>query len=172
MDEDRTIREGMLDQAILEEIRRDPAGEGIERCISCGTCTASCPVQAENPSFNPRRIVRMAVIGLADEVLRSDFVWMCAGCYACRERCPQGVRVTDLMRALRNAAVRRGIVHPSYVAQVAELRKYGRLYEVGPFTKKREKIGLPGIADDPDPLNAIFAATGMDALVPPGGGKA
>jgi len=171
VEKDPTIRATDLDPAFTDEVRAEPGGAQIDRCIACGRCTASCPVQAVNPSFDPRRIVRSAILGLAGEVLASDFVWLCAGCYACRERCPQGVLVTDLMVALRNIAVRRGIVHPSFRAQIAELRKYGRLYEVGPFGKKRVKIGLPPLEDDPAPLRRIFALSGIDDLVPPVEGK-
>jgi len=35
-------------------------------------------------------------------------VWVCATCYTCQERCPQGVRIADVMRALKNIAVRLG----------------------------------------------------------------
>ena len=165
MGDERPIRESDLDQEFTREVRAEPGGAQIDLCIACGRCTASCPVQAQNASFNPRRIVRMAVLGMAEEVLESDFVWLCAGCYACRERCPQGVLVTDLMVALKNIAVRRGIVHPSYRAQIAELRKFGRLYEVEAFNKKRSKLGLPPLEDRPEHATGLFERTGLDDLV-------
>lgn len=165
MAERRIITNDRLVREFTEEVRREPGGEQIDLCIGCGRCSAACPVQAVNTAFNPRRIVRMAVLGLADEVLESDFVWLCAGCYSCRERCPQGVLVTDLMRALKNVAVRRGIVHPSYRAQVAELRKFGRLYEVEAFNKKRGKLGLPPLVDEPGRVTGIFEQTGLDDLL-------
>jgi heterodisulfide reductase subunit C len=165
MGDGRPIRESDIDPGFGGEVRAEPGGAQIDLCIACGRCTASCPVQAVNAAFNPRRIVRMAALGMADEVLRSDFVWLCAGCYACRERCPQGVLVTDLMVALKNIAVRRGIVHPSYRAQIAELRRFGRLYEVEAFNKKRSKLGLPPLEDRPEHATSLFESTGLDDLL-------
>lgn len=168
MGDDTIITREQLDRSFTEEVKKEPGGAQIDLCIGCGRCTATCPVQAVNTRFNPRRIVRMALMGMT-EVLESDFVWLCAGCYSCRERCPQGVMVTDLMRALKNVAVRRGIVHASYRAQIAELRKYGRLYEVEPFNKKRGKIDLPPLVDDPGRVKGIFERTGLDEMIPPEG---
>jgi heterodisulfide reductase subunit C len=140
---------------------------GLERCIACGRCASTCPVQAANPSFNPRRIVKLASMGAAHEVISSGAMWMCTGCHSCHERCPQQVHVTALMTALRNIAVRRGIVHPSFRAQVAELRRFGRLYEVGPFGKKRLKIALPALADDPGLVAGVFARGRIDEWIAP-----
>ena len=52
--------------------------------------------------------------------------------------------ITELMNAIKNVAVKEGIVHPSYIAQVDALNQFSRLYEIGEFeNKKRSKLGLP-----------------------------
>ena len=53
------------------------------------------------------------------EVLSSDFIWLCSACFSCHERCPQDVKITDLIGAMRNIAVKEGYVHPN-------LRQIGR----------------------------------------------
>ena len=88
----------------------------------------------------------MILLGMKDRVLESDFIWLCSSCYTCQERCPQGVRITDLMTAVRNMASREGL-QPRGIARQSELIKsQGRLYSLDEFDdKKRKKAGLPSI---------------------------
>lgn len=151
-----------LDPGFKYEIQAEPSGEFITRCFACGTCTASCPVRAIEETFNPRRIIHMALLGMKKEVLSSEFVWLCSTCYACFERCPQDVRITEMMNALKNLAVKHGYIHPSFTAQIDLIGGHGRLYEADEFTnKKRAKIELPELTETPDPIKEIFKATGI-----------
>lgn len=79
-----------LDFKFGEEIASQPGGENIKRCFACGTCSASCPITEIDERYNPRKIIRMALLGMKREVLSSDFIWICSNCYLCYERCPQG----------------------------------------------------------------------------------
>ncbi|MFH1436633.1 MAG: 4Fe-4S dicluster domain-containing protein [Pseudomonadota bacterium] len=167
--EKSVIDSGDLDAGFVRGVAARKGGEGIRTCYSCGTCTASCPVRAADPAFDPRKVLRMILLGMRDEVYKSEFMWMCAGCQACTDRCPQGVAVSDIMVILRNMAVEQGIMHRSYVLQIGELKKYGRLYEVTPYNKKRDKLSLPPLKDDLDPIVKILAGAGLDD--PEGGGE-
>ncbi len=161
-----TIKVKDLDRTFKYRVMKEPGGENLTRCFACGTCTASCPVREVDEKFNPRKIIRMAILGMKKEVLDHEFVWLCSGCYLCQERCPQDVKITDLMTAFRNIAVAEGFIHPSFVAQVDFLYKLGRLYEVTDFdNKKREKLGLPLIKQMPEEIREIFKQTGVDKFV-------
>lgn len=139
----RISKEGLR---FRDEVLSMPGGENLLKCFACGTCTASCPVREVDETYNPRRIIRMVLLGMKDEVLRSDFVWLCSTCYTCTERCPQGVHLTSIMRALKNLAVKEGIVHPSFRMQLGAIRSQGKLYEIEDFdNKKRERLGLPAL---------------------------
>ena len=158
-----------LDFGFRDEIAAEPGGEMVRFCFQCGTCTASCPVRAVEDRFNPRRIIRMAILGMKREVLTSSFVWLCSSCYACQQRCPQGVKITGIMGAMKNIAVRNGLVPAMFAAQVASLRLHGRVYEVGELeNEKRAKLGLPQITEMPDEIRRILEMTGAEALA--GGG--
>ena len=145
------------DSGFVREIREQQGGELISACFTCRTCVASCPVTAVNDRFNPLRIIRMTLYGLKDEVLNSPFIWLCSTCYACQERCPQGVSITELMTLLKNMAVREGHVHPGIKAQRDLVTGQGRIYPIDDFdNKKRSKIGLPSLPTSCEVVKILF----------------
>jgi heterodisulfide reductase subunit C len=165
---DTVIDSSQMDLTFADQIAAEPGGEHIRRCFACGTCTASCPVREVTERYNPRRIIHMAVLGLRERVLSSDFIWLCSTCYSCYERCPQDVRITELMHAIKNVAVREGYIHPSFRMQVDLLRQHGRLYDISEFeNERRAEQGLPAIAERAEDFGKIFAVTGLDTLVRP-----
>jgi heterodisulfide reductase subunit C len=151
------------------EIAVEPGGENIKLCFACGICTASCPIREVDSRYNPRKIIRMVLLGMKDRVLRSDFIWLCSSCYACSERCPQGVRFTEVMNAIKNLAVKEGFIHPAYLLQVGLIKKAGRLYEIDEFdNNKRTAAGLPVVRKTRMCTAMISALTGLDDLLSKG----
>ena len=148
------------------DVAAEPGGENIKLCFACGICTASCPIREVDDRYNPRRIIRMVLLGMKDRVLKSDFIWLCSSCYACTERCPQGVRFTEVMNAIKNLAVKEGHIHPSYLMQVNIIKKAGRLYEIDDFdNNKRTSLGLPVVAKAKMFSAKISALTGLDGIL-------
>ena len=166
IDTERYILLSDLDTSFKDEISREPGGENIKHCFSCGTCVAACPVRWINKKYNPRKIIRMALLGMREHVLKSDFIWLCSTCYTCHERCPQEVKITEIMNVLKNMASREGYAHPSYIRQIDAIGSLGRLYEIDEFdNRKRERLGLPKIDTDPHEVSQIFEITGINELV-------
>ncbi len=154
-----------LDPCFKDEIANEPGGERIRRCFACGTCTASCPVRVITDRYSPRRIIHMALLGMKEEVLSSDFIWLCSACYTCHERCPQDVRITELINAIKNIAVREGHVPPAFRAQVDLLRDHGRLIEIGDYdNERRAELGLPAIQEQPAEIVKLLEVSGAAAL--------
>ena len=100
-----------IDYYFYKEIARQPKGEGITRCLSCGTCSSTCQVFSVNPAYNPRKLIQKAILGLRDEVLTSEMIWICARCHSCIEKCPKGIRPGDIIMALRHIALKEGVVN-------------------------------------------------------------
>jgi len=90
-----------LDPNFKFEIAKREGGEGILKCYACGSCTARCPEQEVKEEWNPRVVIRKALLGLKDEVLSSEFIWICSSHYTCLEKCPQKVNVKGLMNQIR-----------------------------------------------------------------------
>jgi len=154
------IDSNKLDPNFKYEVAAETGGANINRCFACGTCTAGCPVREIDDKYNPRKIIRMVLLGMRERVLKSDFIWLCSTCYTCYDRCPQDVQLTSIMTALKNIAAREGYIHPSFKEQTRLVSKFGRLYEVEDFdNKKREKIGLPPIKKNFEDITKITKNT-------------
>ena len=124
--------------------------EKILLCYQCGICTADCPVAMRVEEFRPRRIARLAIYGQKDRLLDGDTIWLCSGCYNCYERCPEQVRVSEIISALRRIALEEGIIHPTYKALMKNISELGYIYEIDEFENEmREDDGLP-IAPEPE----------------------
>jgi len=143
-------------------IAKELGGENIKRCFSCGTCTAGCPVREVTDRYNPRRIIRMALLGMKKEVLSSQFIWLCSSCYTCYERCPQDVRIPELMNAIKNIAVREGFLPSVMKVQLDLLSAHGRLLEITEFEdEKRKESGLPMIQGKTEEVKKILIESGL-----------
>lgn len=97
--------EEALDENFLKEVRSTLGGERVVDCIQCGTCSGSCPL-SYRMDYTPREINAMVRAGLRDEVLSSNSIWICSSCYLCTVRCPREIKITDIMYALKNLAMK------------------------------------------------------------------
>jgi quinone-modifying oxidoreductase, subunit QmoC len=131
-----TRTESELRSAFLKQVWDIPGGEKIKRCIQCGTCSGSCPV-AYAMDLQPREIIALFRAGMIETILKSRSIWICASCYQCTERCPSGIKVTDIMYAMKRLAMDRKIYpdkFPVYVLSksfVENVNRYGRNFEIG-----------------------------------------
>ncbi len=119
-----TIEVSKLDPNFKYEIASQPGGEKFKRCYSCGTCTAACPAASVDDEFNPRRIIRMALLGMKEEVLSSPVLWLCVQCTACGFRCPQNVKFVDVMTVLRRMAVKEGHFPEETLDEIESLDRF------------------------------------------------
>ncbi|MBC7236383.1 MAG: hydrogenase iron-sulfur subunit [Chloroflexi bacterium] len=119
------IRSREFDESFIEQILAEPGGEHLLDCWSCGTCAATCLVRRYEANFNPRLVLHKAGLGLREAVLSSAEIWQCSACDACYPRCPKEIHISDVMRAIRNIAIREGYEPPGPFAVVDEVRCSG-----------------------------------------------
>ena len=145
------------------QLMETPGAEKLMLCYQCGICTADCPVAKHVKEFRPRRIARLSAYGQKDRLLSGDTLWLCAGCYTCYERCPEQVRVSEIVSALRKLALKEGIIHPTYRALMESIAEMGYIYEIGEFENEmREDEDLPPAPEpDADEIKAIMEKTGF-----------
>jgi len=150
---------GRRDPEFKKEVISTPGGETIQRCYQCGSCTGGCPTAALT-TFRVRTIIHQTLLGLRDEVLSGREVWLCTVCYACQERCPTGVDVTELMIALRNLATKAGYAPTPLKGVVKSLFETGHEFPFTGFTRKlRSQLGLserpPLAINTPEALSEV-----------------
>ncbi|MDH5467405.1 MAG: 4Fe-4S dicluster domain-containing protein [Candidatus Aminicenantes bacterium] len=129
-------KEKELRNSLLLQVANIPGGESIKKCIQCGSCTGSCPV-SYTMDITPREIIALFRARDIESILSSRTIWICASCYACTIRCPQGVQVTDILYALKRLAIEQKIfpkrfpVYSLSKSFVYLANRYGRSYEPG-----------------------------------------
>lgn len=109
------------------EVAQQPGGANIKNCFACGACTGGCPVSEIDNDFDPRKIIRMVLLGFKEKVLSSDFIWYCIECYTCSFHCPQDVKFREIMGVLRQMAEKEGYVHHSFINNMKEVGRSSQL---------------------------------------------
>lgn len=89
---------------------KEAGGDAFRFCYQCGTCETVCPWNRLRP-FPVRRLVHEARLGLVP--FESEDLWRCSTCGNCVRRCPRGVEIVDVMRAMRRILVPDGVVPAS-----------------------------------------------------------
>ncbi len=155
-----------LDRNFRDEMASEHGGEHIKRCFTCGTCTVTCPVFAVEERYDPRKIIRMILLGMREEVLTHDLIWLCSGCYSCQELCPRDVKITSVMTAARNIAVREGHIPLGIKGGVEQLDLFGRLLEVSEFENTvRAKKDIPELKETIPDVQKLLKNMGLFELV-------
>ena len=148
------------------------SGQKISACFQCEKCTNGCPVTFAM-DIMPHKVMRLLHLGLIDEVLRSDTIWVCASCETCTTRCPNDIDIARVMDTLRQISQRQG-VKPSqknfpafHSAFLSSIRKHGRVHEAEMAVNYALKSGgLSGLLRQASTGLAMFTR-GKIKLLPP-----
>src|SRR5512139_2106917 len=89
---------------------KEAGGSADKLCFQCGRCDTACPWNRVR-KFPVRRIINQAKFGVVP--FESEDLWICATCRNCVDRCPRGVEIIDVMRAMRRLLVPDGVVPAS-----------------------------------------------------------
>lgn len=77
-----------------------PDGGNLNLCLTCGLCSSGCPATGLE-DLDPRKFLRMASLGMDDEILSSPWAWMCTMCQRCLYACPMKIDIPSLIAHVR-----------------------------------------------------------------------
>ena len=73
-----------------------PEGSSFDACLTCGICSSGCPASGiEN--MDPRKFIRMALLGMDEELASSPWIWCCTQCRRCKYLCPIDIDISALV---------------------------------------------------------------------------
>ena len=79
-----------------------PEGGNLNLCLTCGACSSGCPATGIE-GMDPRKFLRMAALGLDEEITKSGWVWCCTQCRRCVHACPMNIDIPRLVYNCRAA---------------------------------------------------------------------
>ena len=77
-----------------------PEGGNLNLCLTCGACSSGCPATGLE-GMDPRKFLRMAALGMDEELLKSEWAWMCTMCQRCIYVCPMKIDIPQLVFNVR-----------------------------------------------------------------------
>ena len=103
-------------------------------CYQCRKCSNGCPVTFAMDLY-PDEVIRLVILGQREAVLGCDTIWVCAACETCTTRCPNEVKIAELMDCLKEMAVQAGAPSPQpqilalHAAFLKDVKRWGRVFE-------------------------------------------
>lgn len=103
-------------------------------CFQCRKCTNGCPVTFAMDLY-PDEVIRLVLLGQREKILNCNTIWVCAACETCTTRCPNEVKIAELMDCLKEMAIAEGVPSPQPQIRVLHetflnnVKKRGRVFE-------------------------------------------
>lgn len=96
--DDHVIRLGGKKRSTFMEKVKEllPDGGNLNLCLTCGACSSGCPATGLE-EMDPRKFLRMAALGMDDEITSTPWVWMCSICERCMYVCPMKINIPELV---------------------------------------------------------------------------
>ncbi|WP_457553239.1 (Fe-S)-binding protein [Desulfobacula sp.] len=88
-----------------KQLNQSPLGDNILECLTCGACNSRCTWFDEQGGPLPRAIIRMAALGLDEQLVKSNMIWDCLLCNRCTQGCPMGISMDKIVTKARSLAI-------------------------------------------------------------------
>jgi heterodisulfide reductase subunit C len=105
--------------------------EDFSVCLGCKICGSVCTINDLSLDANPQEL--LLKLFLRQDIAPSDnLLRYCTNCYNCTSSCPWGIRIPDVIRALRDEMDLATTFEKAFKGSV---RRWGRVYEPFVFLK-------------------------------------
>ncbi len=138
--------------------------EKLNLCMQCGMCSGSCPWRIVDGPFNVRRLIRMAQLGV-EGYESDDILYGCTTCNKCVLKCPRGVTIIDIVRAMRAMIAETGAIPVVLRTIIGSIHSNGN-----PWSEPREKrtewmqgLDIPEFDKDKEYLIFVCCTSAYDA---------
>lgn len=54
----------------------------------------------------PNQLIRMAQLGMKEQLLAARSIWLCVSCLTCNSRCPKDIKIAEVFEAIRDTVLR------------------------------------------------------------------
>ncbi len=89
-----------LDPKFKEAVLGKVPDANLDLCLTCGTCTGGCPA-SDHFEMDPRKFLRMVLLGMDEEVKSTPWAWVCTMCGRCMYACPMKINIPKMMYSVR-----------------------------------------------------------------------
>ncbi len=98
------------DSVLLSQLNLMEKDDNIFECLTCGACNSRCSWFEGEGGPIPRQMVRMAVMGLDEALIKSGMLWDCLLCNRCTQECPMGITMAEVVRKGRSLPKADGLI--------------------------------------------------------------
>ncbi len=108
----------MMPSPVVRKNIENQANANSFMCLSCSSCDLVCPVNIGSNRLWPQKLVRLANLGLLDELVRAREIWYCLRCRKCETVCPSQVKHANIVSFARAEVFRQHLISWSAIQKI------------------------------------------------------